>query len=283
MSNKEYGGCVMNFSGSKARHLDAIYSILPKEDGLVVLDSFMGGGSLATQLPESWLVTANDISSELVEVHENLYQLMRKQGVVKTAEEVLSVCHSMFDKNNKNDKEHYIQVRAEYNKNPTPLGLYGMLCASFSNQIRFGPEGFNLPKGNRYYNPSMQAKMLAYLERISVRDITYTNKDFREFDFTNYDLVFADCPYYMTDAVYNSQGEGWTLKDSVALLSRLDRQHVSGGKFIMFEELYSKGKKNVALAEWASKYNIKQLGDNSDKCNYQRSGGRTQEIMVYNF
>ncbi len=282
MSNKEYGGCAMNYSGSKARFMQQLHSILPREDNLKVLDAFMGAGSLTTQLPESWSVTGNDVESRLVAIHQMAKGYLEMFGSTEfLAKKVKAFCHGYVP--TRLDKEGYLRLVHDYNNHPSPLRLYALLCSSFSNQLRWNDQGnFNLPFGKRNYNPSMQKKLLQYLERVKVRDLTYTSKDFRDFDYSEYDLVIADCPYLNTTASYNEKG-GWTLKDSVALLSRLDRQHVSGGKFIMFEEMWSKGKKNVALSEWASKYNIKQLGDNSDKCNYQRSGGRTQEVMIYNF
>lgn len=277
----EFNGCAFNYTGSKARSLSEIYKILPKEDNISCLDLFMGGGSLATQLPETWEITANDIESKLVEMHTALQGVLAFRSPAFIVESIKKFCHSYVGKTK--DKTGYIRLVEDYNEDQTPLRLYALLCSSFSNQLRWNSSGkWNLPWGNRYFNPNMEKKLLAYLENLVKRDVTFTSKDFREFDFTQYDLVISDSPYLKSVGSYNENG-GWSFTDSVQLLGKLDKYAEQGGKFILFEELYSNGKSNQLLLDWVSKYNIKQLGDNSDKCNYHRKGGRTQEVIVYNF
>ena len=276
-------GCFMNYSGSKSRHSHIIEKVLPKDPNLKVLEGFCGGFSSVHSYPESWKITANDKETNLIGLHQafqtELFSGISPEDLV---EFIKTYCHSWMNKNNKSSKEQYEKLKADYNKNPTPLGLYTLVCSSFSNQIRFNGSGeFNLPKGDRYFNPSMEKKLLAYLENINKRDITFNSMDFRDYDFSKFDLVICDPPYLKTTASYNENG-GWQFKDSVALISRLTNYATSGGKFVFFEELWSNGTPNTLIQEWATDYNIVQLGDNSDKCNYQRKGGRTQEVMVTN-
>lgn len=275
----KFNGCALNFSGSKARHMAQVDTILPKEKDLLVLELFNGGGSLGSQLPESWHITANDIESRTIGLHQYLQlsaKLVKPEVMVAR---IKAFAHSYVDKTK--SKEGYLRLVSDYNKFPSHIGLYALICSSFSNQIRFNSSGeFNLPEGKRYFNPSMEKKLLQYLKLLREKDITFTNKDFREFDYKEYDLVIADSPYYHTCAVYNS---GWDFKDAISLMSRLDKHSHVGGKFIMFEELHSKGFANIPLIEWASKYNIKQLGASSTNCNYQRKQGKTQEVIIYNF
>lgn len=281
----KFNGCAFNYSGSKARHMESLYKILPKDENLSCLDLFTGGGSLATQLPESWSIIANDIEHRLVEIHKTFQDKLAADLVTpETLTNIVRLnCHHWVDKINKANSEAYLALRKSYNENKTPLDLYALVCSSFSNQIRFNSEEeFNLPKGDRYFNPAMEKKLLSYLENVLKRDITFTSKDFREFSFSDYDIIISDSPYCKSVASYNESG-GWGFSDSVQLLSKLDKYADSGGKFVMFEEIYSNGKPNTLVLEWAGKYNVTQLGDNSSNCNYQRRGGKTQEVMVHNF
>jgi site-specific DNA-adenine methylase len=266
----EWSGCAFNYTGSKARFLDEIYQILPNDDNLRVLDLFTGGGSLATQLPESWSITANDKESRLMELHSKFQQLVTGEPPVELVERLTTCAHLLISSSK--DTEGYNKLVNDYNDYPQELDLYTLLCSSFSNQLRWNSDG----KWN------MQKKLKLYLERLAVRDLMFVSKDFREFNYSDYDLIISDSPYLKTNAAYNENG-GWGLSDSVTLMSRLDKADSVNTKFIMFEELWSKGVPNKPLIAWAGKYNMKQLGSSSDSCNYQRVGGKTQEVMIYNF
>tara|TARA_R110000850_G_scaffold1360_1_gene8015 strand:- start:38 stop:871 length:834 start_codon:yes stop_codon:yes gene_type:complete len=274
-----FNGCAFNFSGSKARHMSIIEGVLPKDKNLKICDVFNGGNSLGSQLPSSWSVTANDIESKTVELHQYLQHSVRLSSPEEVVVHIKSFAHSYVDKTK--SKEGYSRLVSDYNKDQTPLGLYSLICSSFSNQIRYNSSGeWNLPTGARFMNPNMEKKLLRYLELLKGKDITFTNNDFRRVNFEEYDLVISDSPYYNTCAVYNS---GWDFKDAINLMTKLDKYSEAGGRFLMFEELWSKGKPNTPLIEWATQFNIKQLGNSSDKSNYQRKGGKTQEVLIYNF
>ena len=290
MKNK-FNGCAFNYAGSKIRHIDIIRQILPKEDNLKVLDAFCGGASLATNLPASWEVTANDLESRLVAVHNMFNSSSSYHSPSEQVEKIVEFNNTYIK--GREDKGGYEKSVVAYNAfslHEDDLSvvfknclLYTLLCSSFSNQLRWNSKGeWNLPFGKRYCNPNMQKNLLHYLTQLSTNKIDFTSKDFRTFNFEEYDLVISDSPYYNTCAGYNESG-GWSFTDAINLMTKLDKYAEAGGKFIMFEELYSKGKANTPLIDWATKYNIKQLGNNSDKCNYQRKGGRTQEVIIYNY
>lgn len=277
-------GCAFNYSGSKIRHIETINEILPKEENFNVLDVFCGGASLATNLPTSWKVTANDLESRLIAIHQ-MFNNNKMHSPERILKEVLNY-NKHFIKD-RDDIKGYQYAVETYNKTTFSTGrssiLYTLICSSFSNQLRWNESGeWNMPFGKRYLNPNMQKNLLHYLNQLKEKNITFTSEDFREFTFEEYDLVICDSPYLKTIASYNEKG-GWCLKDSLALMSKLDKLHTSGGRFIMFEESWSKGVPNNILLEWMTKYNVKQIGSSSDSCNYQRKGGKTQEVIIYNY
>ena len=282
-------GCAFNYTGNKVRHKDIIDMILPKEDNLEVLDLFYGAGSMTSTLNKTWLTTGNDLEWRLVAIHK-----LFRNSVLSSADLVAElVTYGKSFIKSKNDKEGYLKARDTYNSMPdTLLGetntgktmlLYVLICSSFSNQLRWCDKGnWNIPHGLRWFNKNMQKNLLRYITDIRERDIMFSSLDFRKFELSGWDLVISDSPYLKTLAGYNENG-GWSLKDSVALMTKLSKYSDGGGRFIMFEEQFSKGVENILLTSWMSKYNVTVLGDSSSGSNYQRGKGKTVEVVVTNF
>ena len=293
----KHKGCILCYSGSKARYLQDLYSVLPEEKGLKVLDLMAGGGSLCTNLPEDYTVTANDSESRVIDIHKVLYNISEDCNVDEAEGYVKKFCRSWV-KDNK-DEDGYNKLKRYYNKGVAsmreepsdfvvnPLELFALTMSSNTNYMRFNSKtgAQNIKFGKRYYNPSSSKKMINYLERISTRDITWKDKDFREYDFTKYDLIIVDSPYAhngKSTAVYNESG-AWGLKDLVQLLSKLDKAHEDGIKWVVFNEAITKGSDNKIIQKWINKYNVKILKDTTSGCSYQRTDARSVEVMVTNF
>lgn len=292
----KHKGCVLCYSGSKARYLKELYSVLPEEKGIKVLDAFAGGGSLCTNLPEDYAVTANDMETHVIDIHRELYNLVDHCLPEEAEGYIKKFCHK-YVKDNK-DKDGYQKLKDYYNKGVVsmreepsdfivdPLELFALTMSSNTNYIRFNKAGEQtLQFGKRYYNTNSSKKMLNYMERISKRDITWESKDFREYDFTEYDLVIIDSPYAhngKSTATYNEQA-GWQLQDLVDLLTKLDKAHEAGVKWVCFNEAVTKGTDNPIIQNWINKYNVKILKDTTSGCSYQRTKDRSVEVLITNF
>lgn len=292
----KHKGCILCYSGSKNRYLSEIYSTLPKEKNLKVLDCFAGGGSLCTNLPEDYVVTASDKEYRVVGIHKELYNLIDHYSPEEAEGYVKKFCHKWV-KDNK-DYEGYYKLKDYYNKGVTgyragesdylidPLELFALTMSSNTNYIRFNKAGEQtLQFGKRYYNSNSSKKMLNYMERINKRSITWEAKDFRDYDFTAYDLVIIDSPYAYngkSTATYNEQ-KGWQLQDLINLLAKLDKAHEAGVKWICFNEAVTKGTDNPIIQNWINKYNVKILRDTTSGCSYQRTKDRSVEVMVINY
>jgi len=271
--------CYMNYTGSKARFYDKVKHLLP-DTPQKCLDVFTGGNSLGSMLPDNWELTFNDKCSELINCHRRL-SLKRKDTLLVLD----SICKDY--KLSKDNKDGYLDLVKEYNEDKdtfnTEYEFYLLLCHSFSNYIRFNDKcEWNMPFGKRTFNKNMRNKLINWKERISKKEkVVWLNKDFRDINFSDYTFLIVDPPYLKGVATYNEKG-GWSAKDTLILLEKLDTFAENGGKFIFFEEVLSNGKQNTLISDWMNKYKHLQLGDNSKGCNYQREDKITLEVCIYN-
>lgn len=274
-------GCYMNYTGSKARFYDKIKQQLPEDEYHTCLDVFTGGNSLGSMLPDNWELTFNDRCSELVNCHRSFYNLD-----IKDLTEELDYIIQEFNLS-KNNSEGYKSLVGFYNKLKECGVLchefYLLLCHSFSNYVRFNDKGeWNMPFGKRTFNKNMRKKLINWKERLSKKEkITWMSKDFRDIDFLEYSFLVIDSPYLSSVAPYTENG-GWNEQDTLDLLKKVDEFSEQGGKFILFEEVFSNGKANPIISEWMNKYKHISLGDNSKGCNYQREDKLTLEVCVHN-
>lgn len=273
-------GCYLNYSGSKWRHMKEIHALLPQEQELKALDLFCGGAGVASHMPSSWEITANDIEQRLINIHH---------FVGDNVEHFLDIADNLIDwhgLDNKNQRG-FESLRSDYNSisdyDPSiPVDLYLLICHSFSNQIRFNASGeFNLPFGKRTFNKSMREKLIRFNQRCAQRDIAFVSRDFRDFNLDKYNFVFVDCPYLETTATYNEKG-GWGVEEETVLLTKLEN---TTAKWMLTNQTISKGKENKLLVDFIKRggYNVHILKDTTKNCNYQRKGGETVEFIVTNY
>lgn len=277
--------CWLNYHGSKGKFYEKIKHILPKEDNLSCLDLFAGGTSLSSMLPAGWNIVCNDNCWDIGKLQGQFLSDYKDSG--KTPEEwVKGLSESMAVKD-RNDIRGYKDAKNQYNmlvgntsRWERSYLFFDLVCSSFSNYIRFNDKGeWNLNFGKRYFNPSMQRKLVNWLKLMGNRDVTFNCSDWKDLELNHYDFLIVDPPYLNTCAQYNSS---WSLKDAEQLLDKVDEYTKQGGRFILFEEVLSKGIPNNLVTEWMQKYKHITLGDESTGCNYQRNKGITLEVCIYN-
>ena len=166
--------------------------------------------------------------------------------------------------------------------------LYTLIIYSFNNQIRFNKNNeYNIPVGKRDFNYKSRKNLIDFKNRITTEDITFTSKDFRDFNFeivSQQDFVYADPPYLLSNATYNEQG-GWTESDEQDLLEVLDNLSKNNIRFALSNVLESKGKENIILKKWAEKYKINYLNYNYNNSNYQikDKNQKNIEVLITNY
>lgn len=260
-----------NWTGSKHRYLKELMSVLPLyKRHIRVLDPFVGGGDLVSKLPLSWHTTASDTMSQIVDLH-----IAVKAGLLNI-DHVRLICNERDL--SRTNKDSYLQLRDEYNKTKSGSLLYPLITCSFNNQMRFNKSGeFNMPFGEREFNPAMEQKLDNYVASIKCRDIKFLNESYEYFDFSAFDLLLIDPPYSNTTATYNESTK-WDEQEDVKLFNKIDE---SGTDFVYFNQTYSKGVPNNTLIEWMKKYDHIVLKETSKGCSYQRDNSFTEEVMIY--
>lgn len=176
----------LNYHGGKYKLLPEIMPHFPKDIGTFV-DLFGGGFNVGINI-DSAKIVYNDINKQVEELLNYLYKT--------STTELLKNIHSIIDDFglNKTNKDSYVKLREFYNAgNRTPLVLYVLICHSFNNQIRFNKKGeFNLPFGEREFNPALEQKFIGFVDRLHELHIEFHNKDFNEIEiseFRNNDLI----------------------------------------------------------------------------------------------
>lgn len=272
----------LNFTGGKFKLLPQILPLFPNSMDIFI-DLFTGGCNVGINIHANKII-CNDIQEEVINFLKICKKLSSKEMVEK-----LYVIKRKY-KLSKINKEGYLNLRKDYNLgNKKWYMFYSLVAHSFSNQIRFNKKGeFNLPFGDRYFNPILQDKFIKFVDKLKDINIEFVNKNFQELNFdklSNNDFVYCDPPYLITVASYNENG-GWNENKEKQLLNLLDKIDNKGIKFALSNVLLHKGKSNDILKEWSNKYNIHHLNNTYSSCNYHtkdKSKNSSDEVLITNY
>jgi DNA adenine methylase Dam len=289
----------LNYTGGKYKLLNQIKPMFPSKIDTFV-DLFAGGCNVAINVQAKNII-ANDISPYIIE----LYNYFQKNTIATIESDIDKIIlkyalsnsskygYEHYNTNSKDglasyNKEKYLRLRADYNKNPSPVKFYTMLIYAFNNQIRFNKKGeFNLPVNKRDFTLNMRKNLKLFVERIKELNINFMAKDFTEIDIPDNSFVYVDPPYLATTASYNENG-GWNDENEIRLLKYLDGLNNKGVKFALSNVLQSKGVKNDILIKWCKdkRYTINYLNYSYSNCSYQtknRDKNSTMEVLITNY
>ena len=193
------------------------------------------------------------------------------------------------------NQEGFNKFRQMYNKSPSALDLYVLICFSFNHQIRFNSKmQYNNPfgKNKSSFTKSLKNKLENFIQRLQELNLTIENKGFDAFDFSNLnsrDFVYCDPPYLISTASYNDGKRGytgWDEKLESTLLNILDELNRNGIRFALSNVIKHKGKENHLLKEWSNSYNVYFLNNDYSNSNYQAKDRRkntTVEVLITNY
>lgn len=304
MPNNEYIASPLNYTGGKYRLLKQIIPIFPSNISTFV-DLFCGGGNVGINVNANHIVL-NDIDSKLI----RLLQAMSMTSSDDFTNQVESMirCYHLSDTSNngyaayncdsshglaKYNKEAYQKLRNDFNAididaDMFPILMYTVIVFSFNNQIRYNSNGqYNLPVGKRDFNQRMKNKLIAFIDAISTKNITFMSDDFENIinatNFSSNDFVYADPPYLITCASYNENG-GWTKENDERLMAVLDQLNDCHIRFALSNVLTHNGSVNQRLTEWASKYNVHHLKYGYANASYHKKcKNASDEVLITNY
>lgn len=269
----------LNYVGGKYKLLNEILPLFPETVNTFV-DLFCGGANVGINTSCNNVIF-NDNETHVTELLQHLH--------TTDVNEAVTAIDKLIEKFNlsKTNSEGYNDLRDFYNRDPSdPMVFYTLVCYAFNNQIRFNKNGqYNMPfgKNRSSFNDTLRAKFVAFVEALHNKDCSFSNKDFRDFDFSELgtdDFVYADPPYFNSVAAYNENG-GWTEEHEKALLSILDDLDNKGIKFALSNNLKYD---NPLLKEWMQKYNVHYLNANYSNCNYHKKDKSPDiEVLITNY
>ena len=271
----EYVNTPFNYTGNKFKLLNQILPLFDYDKDYFV-DLFTGGGSVYTNVLGRYKkVLANDIITDLVNIHE---ELLKSDDIIKKVKET-----AIF----KGDKEGYNDFREDYNNNPESWKLWTLMLSCTNNMLRFNKKfKFNQTYGNRGWNKNTDKKVEEFTTHIRnyEDDIIYKSLDFSKIVPKNKSMIYIDPPYNETEAGYNSyfnKGDGDRLYEYILdihskghsfALSGLHGEHRSGKRSKIIDDLL-----NLNI------FNFKYLDINYKKVKRSEYKEKSKEILIYNY
>lgn len=266
----------LNYTGNKFKLLNQIIPVFPKVQKFA--DVFCGSLNVGINV-DADVVVANDKNKSIIEI----YEYFRNHDIDGTLNEIKRIIN--FYNLSKTNQDGFLKLRNDYNAEKGSLKLFVLSCYSFNNIIRFNDiSDFNTSFGNRSFNNKIEENLLKFVNILKNKNIIFSSKDFKDFDYENADLIYCDPPYLISDAVYNERG-GWSKQDDADLLQILDTVHQNGKMFALSNVIEHKGLVNEELREWSKKYNTIVLNKTYNNCSYnlKTKTEKTMEVLITNF
>lgn len=280
----------LNYIGGKAKILDQILPLFPKEINNFI-DLFAGGCNVGINVKAN-KIYFNDNLTFLIE----MYNAFKENNLDSTILHIENRINE-YDLSLTNDIG-YKRIRELYNNQKNPLDLFVLIAYSFNHQIRFNNNHqFNNPfgKDRSSFNSSMKLNLEKFIVRLKEMNVEFTNMCFNNFDFNflnHNDFVYCDPPYLITTGTYNDgkRGfKGWTDIEEKQLLDTLDYLNENKINFALSNVLEHKGKSNDILKSWLKSnpnYKINYLNFHYSNSNYQtinRNKNSSIEVLITNY
>lgn len=290
------------YVGDKYKLMPQIKKLMPANINKYI-EPFVGGGSSFLNV-KAKQYHVNDIDSAIIDIHEMLknnsinkehffetiFKLINRYGLSCSYNGHL-VPEELKNKYKKTyyakyNKEAYLKLREDYNKNQYDvMKLYLLLIYGFNHMTRFNSKGdFNLPVGNVDFNSNVYNSLNYYFDYIKKIKIQYYNMDYKEFigniNFEKDDYILLDPPYLISQSEYNKL---WNEKDEKELYELLDELDKKNIKFGITNLLEHKGKENTIFKEWSKKYRVHNIDSNYISFNDNSIKQSSKEVFVTNY
>jgi len=266
-----------NFTGSKYKILDQILPLFDYNKKIFV-DLFAGGGSVYTNVIDKY-------DKDLVLIQK---RLISTDGVI---DKVKKYCVE------KTDSEGYLNLRKDYNENPTPEKLWSLMLCCTNNMLRFNQKfEFNQTFGKRTYNSNTEKKVINYINNVRPykNKLIFSFKRFNDIPIVMKSFYYIDPPYgyimnddgsmgnkQISEAGYNAY---YKKEDDEALYNYVHKINDVGATFLMSGVLEHDGKKSWILNKLISEgFNYLTIDLNYSKVSRKKIDKGTKEIVLFNY
>ncbi|WP_426461342.1 DNA adenine methylase [Mycoplasma hafezii] len=291
------------YVGDKYKLMSQLVELFPKEINNYY-EPFVGGGSSFLNVNAKKYIV-NDIDTNIIKLHKFLSSYKDDfSKLIKQIEKLIIhyKLSSSFLLNTeipwelkkqfpktyfaKYNKEAYLKLRTDFNKNQNKIELlYLLLIFGFNHMIRFNnSQQFNLPVGNVDFNKNVYQALDEYIKFMSAHNVTFENKDYLKFlknqKFNNNDFIYLDPPYLISFSEYNKL---WNENKERELYKYLDYLNSVGVKFGISNITHHKGKENQILLNWMTKYNVYEIKSNYISRFNNKLKPNLREVYITNY
>ncbi|MFR7820296.1 Dam family site-specific DNA-(adenine-N6)-methyltransferase [Candidatus Pseudoruminococcus sp.] len=289
------------YVGDKYKLMPQLQKLFP-DDIESYIEPFAGGGSSFLNTKAKKYIV-NDIDSYVIKLHKKLssfsndtdsfinflYKLIDEYGLscsyrgITVSEELkkkyIKTYYSHYN------KDAYINLRNDYNKDGDLLKLYLLLIYGFNHMIRFNTSGiFNLPVGNVDFNKNVYNAICNYMAFMKKSSVDFYNMDYIDFlnqlDILETDYVYFDPPYLISDSEYNKL---WNESKEIELCDCIDKLDKMGIHFGITNLVNHKGKHNNIFMQWSKKYRVYAIDSNYISFNDNTIKENSKEVFVTNY
>ena len=275
----------MNYIGGKAKLLTQILPLFPDKID-TFYDVFTGGGNVSANVTAKQ-VKANDLNLYVIQILE-MFKNWDTNKILKHIDELISLYNL-----SKENKDGFLKLRQDYNKNPNPISLYTLVCYSFNYQFRFNNNHeYNNPFGaNRScFSDKLREKLIRFTNKLKQQNISFHTNDFDDFlstqEFKDDDFVYLDPPYLITTGSYNDGNRGfkdWSLKQENKLYEVLNTLDSNNVKWALSNVIEHKGLINQSLLDFSKGFTVHSLNYSYANSSYNTTRTQSIEVLITNY
>lgn len=277
----------LNYIGGKYKLLPQIIPLFPDKINTFV-DLFSGGANVGINV-KAKKYYFNDMNYRINE----LFRFFNKH----TSNELVTMINKRINEYglSKTNKNAYLKLRRDYNKQPNPLDLYVLVSYSYNYQFRFNNSmEFNNPfgKNRSSFSKNMEEHLRMFVDKLHTINAKFTDKMFDKFDISglsSLDFVYMDPPYLITTGNYNDGNRGfinWGKEQEKAMYQLMDNLSERHIKFALSNVLDHKGRSNDLLKKYVKTHNdivVNHLNYTYRNSSYNTANKESDEILITNY
>lgn len=246
----------INYSTSQQNYLPQLLKLMP-DDINEFVDVFAGGLDVAINAPAKKTIV-NDIKTPIVD----MLKFLAKTNI----DEIINELNTLINKYklSRINTDGFLHLRRDYNKNPSPILLYLLICHSYNHQFRFNSKleyNSHFGKNRAFFSKPHKRALINYNSALSSKDISYHALDFKVFmdsvEVSDKALFYCHPPSKTLLDNSSSLERGfplWTMSSQTKLHAMLDDLDDRGYRFMLVETLSFDDVTDKALRRWAKRY-----------------------------